>query len=269
MNLFGLSFGKKRRSKSRSVSKKPPTKLLKLCKKYHVKASKKVGKKRIYKPVKVLKKLCLKKAMALRKKMMMKHKKAKAHSKKSPKRKSRRHRMHIGGCKEMSFGRRRRRHVGFGASPMAHRPPMFGKRMMKPSKKDAMVAFRSFYKRHCAGSKRRGMGFGNGGNPPLNESMGYEFCPSGMGGVLGFNSTGLFPSPCVSASSSGQFGLRRHRRRSSVGRVRKSSIGLRRRKSAGHSSVGLRRRKSVAHKSSVGTKRISSVGLRRRRKSYN
>jgi hypothetical protein len=26
--------------------------------------------------------------------------------------------------------------------------------------------------------------------------MGYEFCPSGMGGVLGAMGTGLFPSPC-------------------------------------------------------------------------
>jgi hypothetical protein len=43
---------------------------------------------------------------------------------------------------------------------------------------------------------RRRYGFGNGGNPPLNASMGYEFCSNG-GGVLGANSTGLFPSPCM------------------------------------------------------------------------
>ena len=30
--------------------------------------------------------------------------------------------------------------------------------------------------------------------------MGYEFCSNG-GGVLGANSTGLFPSPCMSASA--------------------------------------------------------------------
>ena len=64
-----------------------------------------------------------------------------------------------------------------------------------------MKAFRSFYKRHCAGARRRS-GFGDGGNPSLYNSMGYEFCPSGQGGVLGFNSTGLFPSPCTSYSSS-------------------------------------------------------------------
>ena len=78
----------------------------------------------------------------------------------------------------------------------------FGKRnrSVKVSKAKAMKAFRSFWKRHCAGRRSR---FGNGGNPMLNASMGYEFCPNGLGGVLGANSTGLFPSPCMSSSSSG------------------------------------------------------------------
>ena len=39
--------------------------------------------------------------------------------------------------------------------------------------------------------------FGNGGNPPLYQSMGGEFCPSGMGGVLGAFGTGLNPTPCT------------------------------------------------------------------------
>ena len=75
MELLNLAFGKKRRSVKRSkVHSKPPARLLKICKKYRVKATKKVGSKRMYKSVKVLKKLCLKKAMALRKKLMKKHK---------------------------------------------------------------------------------------------------------------------------------------------------------------------------------------------------
>jgi hypothetical protein len=88
----------------------------------------------------------------------------------------------------------------------------FGKRRRgaKTSRKTAMKAFSSFYKRHCAG--RRGSRFGSGGNPPLNMSMGYEFCPNGMGGVLGANSTGLFPSPCIGGTGAGRsssFGRRR------------------------------------------------------------
>jgi hypothetical protein len=48
---------------------------------------------------------------------------------------------------------------------------------------------------------KKGSRFGHGGgNPPLYQSMGYEFCDLGSGGVLGANSTGLFPSPCTSMS---------------------------------------------------------------------
>jgi hypothetical protein len=72
------------------------------------------------------------------------------------------------------------------------------------------------------GKRRRGRRgvrryrFGNGGNPSLSSSMGYEFC-SGGGGVLGANSTGLFPSPCMGAAMMGSgpaaaFGKRRRRR---------------------------------------------------------
>ena len=74
----------------------------------------------------------------------------------------------------------------------------FGRRKSskKLSKPAAMRAFKLFYKRHCRSSRMGGrFRFGSGGNPPL--SGGYEFCPSGQGGVLGANSTGLFPSPCT------------------------------------------------------------------------
>ena len=77
MGLF--DFGKKRRTVKRKMVKshrKPPARLLKLCKKYRVKATKKVGGKRVYKKVAVLKKLCLRKARALRKKLMKMHKKS-------------------------------------------------------------------------------------------------------------------------------------------------------------------------------------------------
>jgi len=80
------------------------------------------------------------------------------------------------------------------------------------------------------GKRRRRYRFGSGGNPSLASSMGYEFCSNG-GGVLGANSTGLFPSPCMGGSSgpsmmfaspmaapSAAFGRRRYRKRSTVRR---------------------------------------------------
>lgn len=62
------------------------------------------------------------------------------------------------------------------------------------------------------GKRRRRYGFGNGGNPPLMASTGYEFCSNG-GGVLGANSTGLFPTPCMGAAPKAAFGRRRTTRR--------------------------------------------------------
>ena len=244
MGLFGLSFGKKRRSTKRHMTKKhskkvakPPAKLLRLCKKYRVKATKKVGSKRVYKKVAVLKKLCLRKARALRKKLMkMMAKKAKKHSKKtksSKKKVTRRRKAHhprkdaFGEEEGMSFGKRRS--------------------CGKVSKVAAMKAFRSFYKRHCAGA--RGSRFGNGGNPSLNASMGYEFCPNGMGGVLGFNSTGLFPSPCTSYSSSAPTMM-------ALPPPTKVSMG-------GFGAV--RRRRSVKRRSAAGVKRRSAAGGVKRR----
>ena len=268
MDYLGLSFGKKHRAHKRHGKvAKPPAKLLRICKKYRVKATKKVGGKRVYKKVSVLKKLCLRKARALKKKLMKAHKKSIKHHKRRahPKRRSHhkrrahpKRRSDFGEDeeREMMFGRRRRSAFGedckmntmFGRQSV----PMFGKkRHAKVSKKAAMKAFRSFYKRHCAG---RRSGFGNGGNPPLNQSMGYEFCPDGRGGVLGFNSTGLFPSPCTPYSSSaptmaalppptkvseGGFGRRRNVKRRNVKR-RTTTIGARKRRST---TIGARKRR--------------------------
>jgi hypothetical protein len=52
-----LGFGKKRKS-----TKKPPTKLLKLCKKLKIKVTIKRGNKRVYKKTTLLKKLCKKRS---------------------------------------------------------------------------------------------------------------------------------------------------------------------------------------------------------------
>ena len=239
--LSFLGFGRRRKSTKRKGTKRkgtkksvcrPPAKLIKLCKRYGVKATTKVGKKRIYKSVSKLKKACLKKAMAMKKKMMKKSKKS--HSRRTA-----------------SFGQKRL--------------PMFGKRRRvarkgKCSNAAAMKAFKSFWKRHCAGA--RGARFGNGGNPALSASMGYEFCPDGMGGVLGDRSTGLFPSPCVSASSSAgsAFGKRR--------RPRKRSMVIRRRPRRRSTEIGARRRRrSTAMHPRRPRRRSTEIGARRRRRS--
>jgi len=268
MGLLGFSFGKKRRATKRRTSKKhhrkPPSKLLRLCRKYRVKATKKVGKKKVYKSVSSLKKSCLRKARALRKKLLKAHKKSMKHHKKTHRRKmhSTRRRSHkrrdAFGEDEMSFGNRRLPMFGMKYK----RDAEFGKRRRagaRVSKKAAMKAFRSFYKRHCAGSRRR-FGFGDGGNPSLYNSMGYEFCPSGQGGVLGFNSTGLFPSPCTSASTGAM---------PSMGSMAPSmapstsSYGRRRRRSA---AIGHKKRKSSKRCMAAGCKkRDSEIGARRRR----
>ena len=95
----------------------------------------------------------------------------------------------------MQFGARR---IAFGGHGM--KGSEFGKRMPKKkvSKAAAMKAFKSFYRRHCSASMGGRSRFGNGGNPPLYQSMGDQFCPLGRGGVLGSMSTGLFSSPCTS-----------------------------------------------------------------------
>jgi hypothetical protein len=66
MNLFGK---KKRSRRVKRAVRKPPARLLKLCKRYGVKTTRKVGRRRVYKPVKYLKKACLKRARSLVKKL--------------------------------------------------------------------------------------------------------------------------------------------------------------------------------------------------------
>ena len=217
LGLFG--FGKKRkvsrRKTSRKVSKgskKPAAKVVRMCKKFKVKMTMKRGSKRIYKPTRVLLKLC-KRKMKMLKKKMLKARKGSKKSKKSTRkgvRKNRRKssigsRFRFGASgggsdkSQMMFGAPRS--ISFGAQGME-----FGKKRRsapkKISKASAMKAFKAFYRRHCTSSAMgRGSRFGNGGNPPLYQSMGYEFCPLGSGGVLGANSTGLFPSPCHSMNA--------------------------------------------------------------------
>ena len=330
MGFLGLNFGKKRRVSKRRVSKrsmakhhKPPTKLLRICKKYRVKATKKVGGKRVYKSVAMLKKLCLRKARALRKKLMKMHKKmSKMHKrkkvskhKKVSKRKPvvrRRRDMEFGMAKPemgaamfgmakpemgaaMMFGKRRRvaanyrkpvvrrrRDMMFGMHDKTNmagamfgmaKPEMagamFGKRgrvaARRPAhtRKAAMKAFRSFYKRHCAG--HRAMGFGNGGNPMLSASMGYEFCPNGSGGVLGANSTGLFPSPCTAPSSSG-YGLRRRRRATAIGNTesRRKARADKMKKDSKYFMKGHKEYPGYAIGAPKRRRRCTAVGTRRR-----
>jgi len=95
------------------------------------------------------------------------------------------------------FGKRRRRRAPAAA--------MFGRRRRVGGRRRMSVP------RRRRRMSRRMFGFGNGGNPALSASMGYEFCPGG-GGVLGANSTGLFPSPCMAAAPAAKFGKRRRRR---------------------------------------------------------
>jgi hypothetical protein len=297
LSLFG--FGKRRRKTSRKTSKKsahkkPPARLLKICKKYRVKATRKVGGKRVYKPVKVLAKACLKKAMAAAKK--------KKSSRSTTRRRCRRSSMFGQDpmMKKSCFGMNdsmmmRRTAYGSDMLPFVKQSPSFGKRRgtgSKVSRAHAMKAFRAFYKRHCAGMRRSR--FGGGGNPPLGMSMGYEFCPSGMGGVLGAGSTGLFPSPCttmnmgqaqaeanmtlpaysssdlgaaasssVLASYANMFGRRRRKTRAASGfgatrKKRSSAVGSKKRSSA----VGSKKRSSAV--GATRKKRASAVGARRK-----
>ena len=116
----------------------------------------------------------------------------------------------------------------------------------------------------------------------LSSSMGYEFCPNGMGGVLGANSTGLFPSPCTSYSSSAgnaemaqdlilpdyaqpttAFGKRRRRRSLVSCRRRSTAVGGVRRRRRSTAVGGVRRRRSTA----AGCSSMKVGGARRRRRS--
>jgi hypothetical protein len=226
-SLFG--FGKRRRRSAKKGGRKPPSALLKKCRKLRVKTTVKRGSKRVYKKVSVLKKLCSRKVRLLKKKKMAMKKKSKF-GRVSKSRmggyKKRNSMKKMSSMNEMMFGRvsksRMRgyhmmpdgkmmanKSMKFGsncsASYMQPKPVMnFGRRRSKKtkvSKAAAMKAFKQFYRRHCSSRMGGRFRFGSG-NPPLSASMGYEFCTNangegGFGGVLGANSTGLFPSPCT------------------------------------------------------------------------
>jgi hypothetical protein len=204
-----LGFGKRRRTskkskKSKSAKgRKPDSRLLKICKRLKIKVTLKRGSKRVYKSTRVLKKATVKKLRLIKKKKLLQKKKLQKKKKSSRRSRIGSRRVKRSSMKtmsEMEFGRHRRR-AAFGNC--AYSKPMnmvsFGRRKAKSvkSRAAAMKAFKAFYRRHCRSSAMgRRMRFGSGGNPALSNSMGYEFCPSGMGGVLGATSTGLFPSPC-------------------------------------------------------------------------
>ena len=236
LSLFGFGKRRRRSTKSRKSAKKggrgrkPPAALLRMCKKYKVKTTVKRGTKRVYKKARLLKKLCM------RKKKMM-HKKKKSSKKSRKVRRTRRvRRSRFGGALSEVYKKNGGAKLLFGAGgcsakyndsmgfggllneaiasqklpPPAVQVAGFGRRKSskKLSKPAAMKAFKQFYKRHCRSSRMGGrFRFGSGGNPPL--SGGYEFCPSGQGGVLGANSTGLFPSPCTPAAFGRRYGGRR------------------------------------------------------------
>ena len=71
-----FDFGKKKKKSVRKV-KRPPARLIKMCKKYRIKVTKRVGKKKIYKSVTVLKRL-----LKNKKKKHSKRSKRSKHSKK-------------------------------------------------------------------------------------------------------------------------------------------------------------------------------------------
>jgi hypothetical protein len=209
LSLFG--FGKKRKSsrkdtKSRKSTKagkakKPPAKVLRMCKKLKVKTTVKRGSKRVYNKASLLMKMCKKKLRMLKKhKAALKKKSSRMGARKSGRkplnafhRRKSMFGMHSGVYLDGQMGFGAKRKISFGSAME------FGKKRKstpKVSKADAMKAFKAFYRRHCSSSVR-GNRFGNGGNPNLFESMGGEFCQTGDGGVLGNRSTGLFFSPCT------------------------------------------------------------------------
>lgn len=255
LNFFG--FGKKRRtrrstrkttrrSRRKSGSKRPPAKLLRLCRRYKVKATKKVGRRRLYKSVAVLKRQCAKKARSMRKSRfgnVHRH-----HHKKG----SRTHRIKralsskrakyagaallaalagAGAYKKRKtiarHGRRMRWRIDKGYRNKMHqlapyktslggRHGALEERFYSPPSSRLLeynvVGNQQMSKFGKRRRSRRRYGFGDGGNPSLGNSMGYEFCAGG-GGVLGANSTGLFPSPCMSKMGTAAFGKRRRSRR--------------------------------------------------------
>jgi hypothetical protein len=103
-----LNFGKKKRKSRSKKGRKPPAKILKMCKRFKIKCTKKVGKRRVYKSAATLKK-------------QLKRKMRKVRRRKSGK-KSRRTRRRVSSF-GFSFGALKTRRSRFGATPAAFNQP--------------------------------------------------------------------------------------------------------------------------------------------------
>jgi len=272
--MLSLFFGGGKRARpAKKNTPKPPKELITLCKKYRVKITKKVGGRRVYRDVKKLAKMCL------AKKMKKEHKKMS----KTTRRRRAGFGVHHAVKHSASGSKQAIEHAKKSlAAAQKDLSMAFGRRKAaskKVSKAQAMKAFRSFYKRYCAVPGRRMTSFGRGGNPPLAASMGYEFCPSGMGGVLGANSTGMFPSPCTAmnssqaaaeasvvlpsyntGSSSYSAGSSSYSAGSSMGRRRRAPVMRRRRRSSMGSTCGA----MYKNRMDIGRRRRAPVMRRRR-----
>ena len=91
-----------------------------------------------------------------------------------------------------AFGRRSRfggMHMMPNGMPMKDSDMMFGRRSRFGAEYKVPMPLPEFGRRR---RRTRRVRFG-AGNPPLMQSMGFEFCPEG-GGVV--ESNGLFPTPC-------------------------------------------------------------------------
>jgi hypothetical protein len=262
-NFFG--FGRKRRSTRRKVTRRRKVvrkgskkglsrSLLSLCKKYHVKCTKKVGSRRVRKSATVIKKQLRRKIKSLIKrasKFGARKSSFGRHTRPRRVRRTRRVTMPMMAVAPVAVRRsrmqrarsymrgvgasvyRRRRALGAlaglgalaaGAGAGYRYSPSFRGRVNSgvTSARDRYfkVRGRGYFPRAAFGKRRRVRyrKYHFGSNPPLSNSMGYEFCSNG-GGVLGANSTGLFPTPCMNASAAPKAAFGRRRR---VGRPRKA-----------------------------------------------
>jgi len=285
-----FSFGKKKRKSPKKVKKgvkkvvnrKPPTRLIKACKKFHIKVTKKVGKHRVYKKVSLLKKL-LKNKLKRTKKTV---KRVKKHAVKR--------RFRFGNAatftQPSNYGYNQTIKPALGslsqssqvATPASNinRPPGFGldannlpiygvyrpffteqvPTMVGPNSIGFMgqpdgslypvggpfSRYTSFGKKRKGGRKAR---FGNGGNPPLMQTAGGRFCSNNTG-ILGMNTTGLFPTSCMDTGSSpaSAFGKRRKAR---FGFIRSRLFGNPRHNEGGYYSKGGARAQDKADRCSL------------------
>jgi len=258
-NFFG--FGRKRRSTRRKVTRRRKVvrkgskkglsrSLLSLCKKYHVKCTKKVGSRRVRKSATVIKKQLRRKIKSLIKrasKFGARKSSFGRHSRPRRVRRTRRVTMPMMAVAPLAVRRSRMQRAraymrGVGASVYRRRRTLGAIAGLGALAAGAGAGYR--YNPRFRGAVNRGASraraytigaggffpparseFGKrrrryrfGSNPPLSNSMGYEFCSNG-GGVLGANSTGLFPTPCMNASATPKAAFGRRRR---VGRPRKA-----------------------------------------------